>query len=69
MWAFFVFGLANLGLGFYALYDGQPSGIWSALLLGGVIFSVVVGSAIPVVHLRYKQAEERHLQAENLRNT
>jgi hypothetical protein len=69
MWAFVVFGLANLALGGYALYDGQPYAIWYGPLLGGVIFTVVVGSLIPVMRFRYKQAEERRLQAENFRNT
>jgi hypothetical protein len=69
MWAFVAFGLANLGLGVYALYDGQPYGIWFGLLMGGLVFTIVMGGLIPVVRLRYRQAEGRHLQAENFRGS
>lgn len=68
--AFFAcFGVANLLLGLVALLAGQPYGIWYGPLLCGLIFTVVVGSLIPVVRKRYREAEERRIQAEALRRS
>jgi hypothetical protein len=67
MLAFILFGLANIGLGLYALLDGQPYGIWYGFLLTGSIFTVVMTCGWPIVRTRYKQAEQRRLQAEGFR--
>lgn len=69
MWCFVAVGIALFGLGLYALLMGQPFGIWYGPLLSGVIFTIVVGCLIPVVRMRYRQAEERRLQAEGLRGS
>jgi multidrug transporter EmrE-like cation transporter len=64
---FILFGLVNLAIGLYALLNGQPYAIWSGPLLVGCIFTVVIGAMIPVVRLRYRQAEQRHFEAESFR--
>ena len=61
-----LFGLANLAFGIAALLASQPYGIWYTFLLLGGIPTVVFGALLPVVHLRYRQAEERKLGAKLL---
>ncbi len=60
-------GCAALCVGVYALIAGQPYHVWFPLTLVGFIGSVVMGSLYPVVRMRYRQAEERRLEAAGLR--
>lgn len=62
-----VIGVAALVSGIVAVTGGQPYHVWYPLVLIGGILTVVVGSLIPVVMLRYRQAEARRLDAEELR--
>lgn len=55
-----------LVLSIVAFFSGQPYGVWYGLGLPGVIGLVVMGSLLPVVKLRYRQAEERKMQAQDL---
>ena len=52
-----------------AMIAKQPYHVWYPLLLGGGIGTIVLGSLIPVVRMRYKQAERRKLDAEGIRNS
>jgi hypothetical protein len=38
-------------------------------MLGGLILNVVLGGLIPVVAIRYRQAEARRMDAEGLRRS
>jgi len=61
--------LAGLGLllaGVVALFSGQPYGVWYGLLLPGVTGVLIFGSLLPVVWMRYREAELRKMNAENL---
>jgi hypothetical protein len=66
-WLMVVAGVVSLAFGLYALAVGQPYGIWYGPVLLGIIVTTVVGSLMPVVRLRYRQADERRLQAEDFR--
>lgn len=68
-WLILTAGVACLGLGLYALISGQPYAIWYPPFLIGILIPSVVGGLLPVVYLRYRQADERRLQAENFRQT
>ena len=68
MYFFVAAGVAQLLFGAYAWIAGQPWGIWYGPILCGVIFTAVIGGLIPVVRQRYRQAEDRRLEAEGLRN-
>jgi hypothetical protein len=45
---------------------GQPFGVYFGLLFPGIQVPMVLGPLLPVVRLRYRQAEERLMQAEDL---
>ncbi len=60
-------GVVQLVLGIIALTSGQPYGIWYPMLLCGVIMTFVIGGLIPVVRMRYAQAEQRRIEAEAIR--
>jgi len=59
-WTLLFAGLAALAL-------HQPYGVWYPLLLGGGLLAVVMTALAPLVHLRYREAENRRLEAEQLR--
>ncbi|HEY2883394.1 MAG TPA: hypothetical protein VGJ15_13190 [Pirellulales bacterium] len=61
-------GVAQLLFGIYALCAGQPWAIWYGPVLCGFIATVVVTPLIPMFRMRYRQAEERRIEAEALRN-
>jgi len=61
-------GVAQLLFGIYAWICGQPWGIWYGPVLGGIIFTAVIGGLVPVARHGYRLAEERRLEAEGLRN-
>lgn len=67
------FGLLLFGLsmslltaGLTALASGQPEGVWYSLGLAGLIGVAVIGPMLPVVRNRYREAEERRMQAQDL---
>jgi hypothetical protein len=66
-WFILAVGVGALGLGLVALVAGQPYGIWYAPLLLGSVVSIVTGILLPMVYLRYRQADLRKLQAEEFR--
>lgn len=61
-------GISQLAFGAYAWMVGQPYGIWYGPLLCGFIFTLVIGGLIPVVRQRYREAEERRIEAAGLRS-
>lgn len=67
MWAMVVVGAASLVAGVVALVDQQPYAIWYPLLLLGLLSVFLFGFLIPGVRLRYRQAEQRRVEAEGLR--
>jgi hypothetical protein len=67
MYVLAAFGVSQLAFGAYAWLAGQPYGIWYGPVLCGVIFTTVVGGLIPMTKMRYRQAEERRIEAAALR--
>lgn len=68
--------IALLALGVTALMSGlvavtlhQPRHVWYPLLLTGGICSIVLGVMLPVIVRRYRQADARRLEAEELRRS
>ena len=59
-------GVVFLAVGLAALVNGQPWGVWYALLLPGVIGTIVVGANTFTVRKAYRLAEERRLAAKDL---
>ena len=62
-------GVAQLAFGAYAWFAGQPYAIWYPPLMSGVVFTMVMGPLIPVIKARYREAEERRIEAGALRAT
>jgi hypothetical protein len=60
-------GVTLLGAGVVALAVGQPYGVWFVLILPGAILVLVLAPMTPVIRLRYRQAEQRRLEAEEFR--
>jgi hypothetical protein len=58
--------VALLFAGFVALGEGQPWGVWYALLLPGAIGTLVVGANSVAVRKAYRIVEERRLAAKDL---
>jgi hypothetical protein len=56
-------GIGHFVVGLYALFAGQPYGIWFPLLLIGGILTIVIGSLRPVVRKRYEEVEARKMEA------
>ena len=61
-----VASITFLAVATYAYCSGQPYGIWYGLGLPGVLGMILFPSLLPVVYLRYRQAEERSMQAQDL---
>lgn len=55
--------------GIIAVSTGQPYGVWYPLVLLGALMTGVLGGLIPVVRKRYAEAEQRKLDAEDLRRS
>jgi hypothetical protein len=55
-----------LAVGLFALYAGQPYGVWYGLMLPGLLGTVVFGTLLPVILKRYREAEERRLTAHDI---
>ncbi|MBM4107268.1 MAG: hypothetical protein FJ255_00380 [Phycisphaerae bacterium] len=62
-------GAATLASGVVAVVTGQPYHVYYPLLLVGFIATAVMGGLLPVTLARYRQAERRRLDAEELRRT
>ncbi len=62
-----VLGVITLGAGVVATFQGQPYAVYYPLLLIGGLTSVLFGSLFPVVLGRYREAEQRKLNAEEFR--
>ena len=58
--------VALLIVGFVALAQGQPWGVWYGLLLPGAIGTLVVGANSVAIQKRYWEVEERRLAAKDL---
>lgn len=60
-------GLLLLLAGAYAIVGGQPWVIWYGPVLSGVIVLIVMGGLLPVIRMRYREAEHRKIDAHGLR--
>ena len=66
-WMFLLIGTISLAFGLIALTAGQPYGIWYPPLLIGIVLVPMMAVMLPMLRLRYRQAEERKMQAEDFR--
>jgi peptidoglycan/LPS O-acetylase OafA/YrhL len=57
---------ACLTLGVFALLKHQPYGVWYGLIFPGVLGLILFPSLTPVVLMRYREAENRKMQARDL---
>jgi hypothetical protein len=64
-----VAGLAALIVGLAALGLGQPYHVWYPLLIFGIVGTAVMGGLLPVFRARYREADQRRLEAEELRRS
>jgi MFS family permease len=62
-------GLCALLAGLVALALKQPWHVWYPLVLCGGIITLVIPMQFPAIRNRYRQAEQRRLQAEELRRS
>ena len=67
MYFMLAFGLLNLAFGAVAWGLGQPYGIWYGGVLCGFVFTSLSFALIPVMRKRYAEAEQRLMQAAELR--
>ncbi|MHC4219000.1 MAG: hypothetical protein ACYSU7_11155 [Planctomycetota bacterium] len=66
-WAILALGVVVLAAGITALATGQPYGVWYVLLLPGLLITILMLVFLPIIRLRYRQAEHRRLEAEEFR--
>ena len=67
-WISLAFGVSLLAAGITALLTGQPYGVWYALLLPGLIATLLLSLFTPLLtRLWYRQVEHRRLEAEEFR--
>ena len=64
-----VVGPVLLAAGIVAIVGGQPYHVWYPLVLSGGIMTFVFGFLLPVFMARYRQADMRRLEAEELRRS
>jgi hypothetical protein len=62
-------GAGSLVVGIVGVSTGQPYNVWFPFLLIGSILCFVTGPLIPVTKTRYRQADQRRLDAEALRRS
>jgi hypothetical protein len=62
-------GISSLIVGVIALSLQQPYGVYYPLLLIGIACTMVFGMGLPVVLQRYREADNRRLEAEELRRS
>jgi hypothetical protein len=60
----FAVGLALTGVGIYAVVTGQPFWVWGSFIFPGVLTAGLMGGLTPVIKSRYRQAEQRQLDAQ-----
>lgn len=60
-------GIGLIGVAVVAAVTGQPWWVWTSFLLPGVIGAGVMGGLLPVIKARYRQAEQRRLDAQSFR--
>jgi uncharacterized membrane protein len=60
-------GVTLLLFGVVAYFSGQPYSVWYGLGLSGLILVFVIGCLTPMLHMRYRQAEHRKLEAHGFR--
>lgn len=60
-------GLVLMAAGVVALVKSQPTHVWSILVLGGFLCAGIFGGLLPVILARYRAADARRMQAEQLR--
>lgn len=65
-WLFTSVAAAFLLLGVVAFFSGQPYGIWYGFGLPGLIGTLLFPALLPVVQKRYREAEERRIEAADL---
>lgn len=66
-WCFFLIcAVVMLILGIVALSSGQPYGVWYGLILPGVMGTIVFGGLLPVLRIRYREAELRKMSAKDI---
>jgi hypothetical protein len=68
MFVLMVVGLVMMAIGFLALVDGQPYGIWYPMVIAGVIFGIVNGSLLLGLRSVGREMERRKMEADDLRN-
>ena len=61
--------LLALLIGIIAVFSRQPYHVWYPMVLSGAILGTVCGINLPIVAMRYKQAEARRIDAEALRRS
>jgi hypothetical protein len=62
-----VIGVGCLGVGLAALALHQPYAVWYPLILIGGLGTIMSCVATPMVRMRYREADNRRLEAEQLR--
>jgi hypothetical protein len=62
-------GAVVLVAGVIAIILGQPYHVFFPLLLPGVVICAVMGPLLPVINTRYRQAEQRRIEAEEIRRS
>jgi hypothetical protein len=62
-------GIISLIAGVAAVLLHQPYGVYYPLILLGFISTVGMGGLLPVIRLRYRQADNRRLDAEEFRRS
>ena len=68
-WFMGVMGVGLAVTGLVAVFSGQPYHVWFAFLMPGLLLCVFTVVFLPVIRLRYRQAEARRLEAEEFRGT
>lgn len=63
------FGGISLVAGIVALLLRQPFFVYYPLILVGFVCVISLGSLVPVIRLRYREADHRRLEAEEIRRS
>ena len=64
-----VLGVMLAVVGIVALVMGQPYHVWFVFVMPGALTATITGALLPVVLNRYAQADQRRLEAEELRRS
>jgi hypothetical protein len=63
-WLLLAAGVVMLAAGIVAIIDGQPYGVWYALLLPGVLALLVIAPLGYVAKTAYRRADEMKMRAQ-----